>query len=129
MDVLNLNLPPCCHISLPYMTCFNIESNHQRNSNHMLTHIIIIVITALLTSCYSRMSHAKLILYYRSSMLTLQTSVISCALWLPHTRDIGEVRVHQLCDLGKRSLGVIKWGCCDSCPCVACPFTPSFSIY
>ena len=34
--------------------------------------------------CYSKMSHGTLILYYQSSMLTLQTFVTSCALWLPH---------------------------------------------
>ena len=36
------------------------------------------------TLCYSIMSHATLILYYHTSMLTLHTSLISHALWLPH---------------------------------------------
>ena len=33
--------------------------------------------------CYSIMSHATLILWYLASMLTLQNSLISQALWLP----------------------------------------------
>ena len=39
---------------------------------------------SLLTMCYSTMSHATPILYYHASMLTMQTSLISCTLWLPH---------------------------------------------
>ena len=35
------------------------------------------------TLCNSILSHATLILYYHASMLTLQNSVISRALWLP----------------------------------------------
>jgi len=35
------------------------------------------------TSCYSIMSHATLILYYHASMLTLWNSIIPCALWSP----------------------------------------------
>ena len=34
--------------------------------------------------CYIILSHATLILYYHTSMLTLLTSLLSHALWLPH---------------------------------------------
>ena len=61
--------------------------NALKNSNHMLT--CIIVIFAMLTLCYSIMSHVSLILYYYASMLTLQTSLISYALWLPHASYFG----------------------------------------
>ena len=29
MDVLSLNLPPCCHISFPYITSLDIKTIHQ----------------------------------------------------------------------------------------------------
>ena len=44
-------------------------------------HVIIIVISAMLTLCYFIMSHATLI--YQASMLTLHTTLISHAFWLP----------------------------------------------
>ena len=43
-------------------------------------HIIIIIITAMSTLCYSIISHTTLILYYHTSMFTLPTSFISCAI-------------------------------------------------
>ena len=93
------------------MTCFDIELAHQKNSNHVLTRIMLSTLLLLhcWRLCYSIMSHTTLILYYHASTLTLQTSIISCALWLPYMHDIGRVRVHLLCDLGKRSSGVRKW--------------------
>ena len=39
--------------------------------------------------CYSIVSHATLILQYHASMLTLQNSVTSRALWLPQVRYYG----------------------------------------
>ena len=45
--------------------------------------IVIVVIIAMLTLCYSIMSHDTLIFYFHASMLTLQTPLISHALWLP----------------------------------------------
>ena len=47
-------------------------------------HIVITIIIAMSTLCYSIMPHTTLILYYHASMLTLHTSFISRALWLPH---------------------------------------------
>ena len=54
-----------------------------------MQHVVInvfIVIMAMLTMCYPIMAHATLILYYPdlASMVALQTSLISRALWLPH---------------------------------------------
>ena len=67
------------------------------NSNHTLTmmhHFVIVVIIATLTLCYSVMSHAKLILFYHTLMLTLQKSLISRALWLSHMFDVMKFKVY-----------------------------------
>ena len=88
MYILYLNLPPCCHISLSYITNFDIRVIHQEFKPHACTHhvviIVINVINAMLILCYSIMSHATLILFYHAYKLTLYTSLISHALWLPH---------------------------------------------
>ena len=63
---------------------------------HARTHhviiIVIIVTIAMLTLCYTIMSHATLVLFYHVSMLTLHNSLISRALWL-HKHDITEFRM------------------------------------
>ena len=43
-------------------------------------HTVTLVIIAMSTLCHSIVSHATLILYHHASM---QTTLISCALWLP----------------------------------------------
>jgi hypothetical protein len=64
--------PPIYHIFRHYPL---------EKSNYTYTHrIVIIVIIVVLTLCYSMMSHATLILYYHASMLTLQTSLVSCTI-------------------------------------------------
>ena len=81
---MSLNLPPCCHISLSNIMGFDIKIITKKFKPHTrMRHIVIIVIIAMLTLCYSMMAHATRILYYHASMLTLQSSLISCALWLP----------------------------------------------
>ena len=45
--------------------------------------IVVIVIIAILTLCYSIMSRITLFLLYHANMLTLHNSWISRALWLP----------------------------------------------
>ena len=57
-------------------------------------HVVIVVIIAMLTLCYSIMSHAALIIFYRAFMLTLHKSLIPRALWLPHMCDIMEFKVY-----------------------------------
>ena len=47
-------------------------------------YVVVIVIIAMLTLFYSIMSNDTSILYYNTSKLTLQTSLIPHALWLPH---------------------------------------------
>jgi hypothetical protein len=54
-----------------YIIGFDIKVNHQKNSIYMLAHITL-----------SIMSHATLILFYHAFMLTLQNSLVACALWL-----------------------------------------------
>ena len=53
---------------------------------HLVVTIFIIVNIAVLTLYSFIMSHqhATLILYYHTSIVTLQNSLIPCALWLPH---------------------------------------------
>jgi hypothetical protein len=77
----NLNLNPCCQIFLPYIMGFDIEINHQKFKWDVHTHHVVII--AMLTLCYSTMSHVTLTLFHHAFMLTLFKSVISCALWLP----------------------------------------------
>ena len=84
--VLSLNLTRC-HVSFPYIMGFDITINHQRiqtTSSHAL--LVIVVIIAMLTLCYSIISHTTLILFYQTSMLALQNSLISRALWLSPAR-------------------------------------------
>ena len=77
--------PSCCHISLPYIMVSDIKVTHQRvqttfsHASHW-HHVII----AMLTLCYFITTHATLILYCHACMLTLQISLTSCVLWLPH---------------------------------------------
>ena len=78
---VEFNLPLRCHIYLSYTMGFD-KIIPQRIQPH---HVVIIVIIAMLALCYSIMSHATLMLYDHASMITLQTSLISHALWLPCT--------------------------------------------
>ena len=92
-EVLSLSVTPCCQVSLPYIMGFDAPNN----SNHTLIvkhHVVIVVISATLTLCYSVMSHGTLILFYHAFMLTLHKSALSCALWLPHMCDIMEFKVY-----------------------------------
>ena len=88
-DVFSWNLPSCCHISFPYIMGFDIKIIHQRIQPHACTHhvvtIVVIVIIAMLTLCYSIMPYVALIIYYDTSMWMLHIFLIyiSCALWLP----------------------------------------------
>ena len=72
------------HLPLIYHG-FNIKIIHQRipttRSHTSRCHHCHIVIIAMLTLCYSIMSHATLIPCYQASMLTLETSLILHALW------------------------------------------------
>ena len=79
--MLNLNLPPYCHIPLSYIMSFISTLFTKKFKPHACTHHVDII--AMLTLCYSIMSYATLILYHHISMLTLQTSLILCAFWLP----------------------------------------------
>jgi hypothetical protein len=47
-------------------------------------HIHHVVIIAMSTLCYSIMSYGTLVHYNHTCMLTLQTSLVLCALWLAH---------------------------------------------
>ena len=77
-----LKIASCCHISFLYITHFDIRNNPQKKFKpHTRTHhVVVIVILAMLTLCYSIMSHATLVLYYHAFMLTLHASLMSCAL-------------------------------------------------
>ena len=80
-----LYIPSCRHISLPYITIFAIKIViYEFKPHDCMHHVLIIVIISMLTLCYFIISHATLIIYYQAFMLTLHTSLISCALWLPH---------------------------------------------
>jgi hypothetical protein len=86
-DELNLKLPPCYHISLPYTMGFDLKVIHQRNQTTCLHathchHCHYSHFFSMLTLCYSILSHTTLVFYYHASMLTLHTSLISRALWL-----------------------------------------------
>ena len=78
---------------------FSHQSKPPKNLNHYVHtyHVVImivIVIIALLTSCYSIISHVTLILFYHASILTLQNSLISHALWWPQACSYGAEGVH-----------------------------------
>jgi hypothetical protein len=53
--------------------------------NIMCTLVATCMILRRLTLCYSIMSHATLILFYHTCMLTQHNSLILCALWLPQS--------------------------------------------
>ena len=55
---------------------------------HHIVIIVIVDIDAVLTLCYSKMSHATLIFFYHTTILTLQNSLMPRALWLPQARFI-----------------------------------------
>ena len=85
MYILYLNLPPCCHISLSYITNFDIRVIHQEFKPHACTHhvviIVINVINAMLILCYSIMSHATLILFLSCIQInTIYLLNITCTL-------------------------------------------------
>ena len=66
MDVPSLNLPPCCHISLPYIAGFDIKVIYQSiQTKHLHAYriviIIIILIIAVWILCFYVMPHATLI--------------------------------------------------------------------
>ena len=70
-----------------YITGSDIEINHQRiqvTRSHTSHCHRCIVIIAMLTLCYSTISHSTLILFHHTSMLTPHNSLISHTLWLPH---------------------------------------------
>ena len=78
--MLNLHLPHCSHISIPYIMGFDIKNLHQRTHTH---HVVIFVIIVIINVEFAlfHMSHTALILYYHASMLTLQTFFnITCTL-------------------------------------------------
>ena len=76
------NLTPCCHDSLPYIMVFDIK-NQATKEFKPHTHMHNVVISAMLTLYCFIISHATLTPYYHASILTLHTSSISRALWLP----------------------------------------------
>ena len=62
----SLNLPPCCHISLPYIAGFDIKIIYQIiQTTHLHAYriviIVIILIIAVLILCSYVMPHATLI--------------------------------------------------------------------
>ena len=75
-----------CHILLPYITGLDIKIIHHTTSNRTFACIMLssLSLYVVLTLCHTAMSHATLILICQVSMLRLQTSLISHALWLPH---------------------------------------------
>ena len=87
--MLSSNLPPYRHISLSYIMGFDIKTIHQIIQSHAQTHHVVIVVVniviAMLALCdFPYVTHYNKSLYH-SSMLILQTSLISSALWLPWT--------------------------------------------
>ena len=69
--MLSLNLPPCCHGFLPYITGLVLKwSAKEFKPNAHMHHVVIIIFTKL-TLCYSIISHATLLLYHHTPMLTL----------------------------------------------------------
>ena len=79
--MLILNLPLCCHISLAYIWGLALGESTKEFTPHTCTHhvVIIVIIIAMLTFCYSIMSYTTLILYYHAYMLTLRAS-LTCTL-------------------------------------------------
>jgi hypothetical protein len=59
-----------------------MKSTKEFKPHARTNHIVIFVIIAMLILYNSMTSHATIILYHHTSMLTLQTSLISHALWL-----------------------------------------------
>ena len=52
-DALSLDIPPCCHISLPYITSFDTKIIHQRIQNQMLACITLLSLKLLsLLQCW-----------------------------------------------------------------------------
>jgi hypothetical protein len=80
MDVLRLNLAPYCHVSSHMWH----SSKPPKNSNHTSCchRCNVLLVIAMLTMCYSILSHATLMLFYHASMLTLHNSLMSHILWL-----------------------------------------------
>ena len=66
MDVRSSNLTPYCHISLPYITKFVINANHQRSQptpshcamcQHLECHLLILILILLLPLVECRCMH------------------------------------------------------------------------
>ena len=50
----------CCHISLPYIMGFNVKLIHKKFKPHARTyHVVTVVVFAVLTLCYSIISHTN----------------------------------------------------------------------
>ena len=84
----------CAHIKYPSLLAHfsPIYHNSFTFKPHAHMHcVVIIVVAAMLTSCYSTMSHAALVLYYRACMLTLHTALISCALCFATCMKLGRL--------------------------------------
>ena len=70
-------------------------------------HVVIIVISvsvAMLTLCYSIVSRATLLLLYHASMLTLHSSFMSHALWLPQSvilRSLECFKFHHVLEVNR----------------------------
>ena len=74
---------------LSHFTSFDTKEFKPHTHMHYVVIIVIIAIIAMLTLCYSIMSHATLILFYHAPMLTLSKSLISHIFWLPQARYYG----------------------------------------
>ena len=73
------------------------EFKPHTHMHHVVINAINVII-AMLTLCYSIMSHAKPILYYHTSMLTLRNSLYHVH-FVGRIHDIREVRVYHACDI------------------------------
>jgi hypothetical protein len=65
-----------CHVFLSYITDFDIKIKHKRiETTHSHCHpLLFIVVIAMLTLCYSIMSHATLILFYHAYIHVINTT-------------------------------------------------------
>ena len=95
--VFSLSFTPLYHVTLPNIMGFDNKIQFQGNQITLLhtsychrhNHCYYRYYCKCYTSCYSKLSHATLMLFYRASMLTLHNSLISRALWLPQASYYG----------------------------------------